>query len=176
MAPPPSTSSRLSRQLPTTLPIARSVRPRSAATNEVISSGIEVPAETIVRPITASLTPSCNAAALAPLTRSWAPKPSTTIPPNSRIEALTQPSSAVSASISGSAFSISSGSSRAVRIRPVEAMPQTAADTARSRGTSRRTNRLSTFRGSTRALLPSTTITLKMLLPTALLTARASEP
>ena len=110
--------------------------------------------------------------------------------------ALIQPSSAVAASISGSAFSISSGSSRAVRISqivlitkasnkatpdcqvtvPVEAIPQTAADTARSSGTSRRTRRLSTLRGITRALLPSTTITLKMLLPTTLLTAKASEP
>ena len=59
---------------------------------------------------------------------------------------------------------------------PVEAIPQTAADTARSSGTSRRTNRLSTLSGSTSALLPSTTITLKMLLPTTLLTAKASEP
>ena len=89
-----------------------------------------------------------------------------------------------------------SGSSRAVRIsqtvliakatsratpacqvtRPAEAMPQTAAEIASSRGTSLRTRRLSTRRGSTRALLPSTTITLKMLLPTTLLTARSAEP
>ena len=60
--------------------------------------------------------------------------------------------------------------------RPAEAMPQTAADTVISKGTSLRTRRLSTRSGITRALLPSTTITLKMLLPTTLLTARESMP
>ena len=59
---------------------------------------------------------------------------------------------------------------------PADAMPQTAADTAIINGTSLRTRRLSTRSGITTALLPSTTITLKMLLPTTLLTARESKP
>ena len=195
-APPARTRRRFRRQLPTTLPMARSVLPRSAATKEVINSGMEVPAETMVSPITASLTPRLKATALAPFTKRLAPKPRTTMPANRRTTALIQPCFAVPKSISGSAGSISSGSSRAVRIsqtvlmtrpnnratpdcqvtRPAEAIPQAAADTASRRGTSLLTKRLSTFRGRTRALQPSTTNTLKMLLPTTLLTASASAP
>ena len=118
------------------------------------------------------------------------------MPTKSWTMALIQPCWAVPKSISGSAGSISSGSSRAVRIsqtvlmtrpskratpdcqvtRPADAIPQAAAETARRRGTSLLTSRLSTFRGRTRALQPSTTNTLKMLLPTTLLTASASAP
>jgi len=60
--------------------------------------------------------------------------------------------------------------------RPPEAIPHTAIDTPSSRGTSRRTRRLFTRRGTTRALRPSTTSTLKILLPTMLLTAMSSPP
>ena len=48
--------------------MARSVLPRNAATREVINSGMEVPAETMVSPITASLTPRLKATELAPFT------------------------------------------------------------------------------------------------------------
>ena len=118
------------------------------------------------------------------------------MPPINRRTARIQPPLAAFSSMSGSALPLSSGCSRAVRIsqtelitnarsraspacqvtRPAEAIPHTAAETAIRRGTSRRTSRLSTRRGITRALLPSTTITLKMLLPTTLLTARVSNP
>ena len=118
------------------------------------------------------------------------------MPAINRTEAGINPPLFASSLISGSALPLSSGCSRAVRIsqtvlitspnskarpacqvtRPAEAMPQTAAEMAIIRGTSRLTRRLSTRNGSTRALLPSTTITLKMLLPTTLLTARASAP
>jgi hypothetical protein len=44
--------------LPTTLPTAMSRSPLMAAMMEVATSGMEVPAATMVRPITRSLTPS----------------------------------------------------------------------------------------------------------------------
>ena len=133
---------------------------------------------------------------MAPLTSTLDPMVRMPMPAISRTMARVQPPFAASSSISGSALPLSSGCSRAVRIsqmvlmtspnsnarpacqvtRPAEAMPQTAAEIAIIRGTSRLTRRLSTRKGSTRALLPSTTITLKMLLPTTLLTARASAP
>ena len=176
--------------------MAKSVRPRRAATSDVISSGMEVPADTIVNPMTASLTPRSVAALVAPLTNTLDPTVSTAMPPISRRTARCHPPSAAFSSISGSALSLSSGCSRAVRIsqmvlmirprrrarpacqvtRPADAIPHTAAETAIIKGTSRRTSRLSTRRGSTNALLPSTTITLKMLLPTTLLRASASDP
>ena len=112
----PSTRSWFSKLLPTTFPIARSVRPLIAATNDVISSGIEVPAETIVSPITASLTPNKEAEVLAPLTRSFDPKVSNNVP-RIRLEmALSHPPFADSVFISGSASFIPSGSSLTVLI------------------------------------------------------------
>ena len=60
--------------------------------------------------------------------------------------------------------------------RPPEAMPHTAIETPSSSGTSRRTRRLLTRSGITSALMPSTINTLKMLLPTTLLTAMPSSP
>ena len=48
----PRISSKFIRLLPTTLPMARSVRPRYTDTNEVTSSGMPVPAETMVKPMT----------------------------------------------------------------------------------------------------------------------------
>ena len=57
----PSTKNMLNRQLPITLPTARPGRPFVAATTEVASSGRDVPAATMVRPITASLTPMARA-------------------------------------------------------------------------------------------------------------------
>ena len=176
--------------------MARSVRPRRAATSDVISSGMEVPADTMVNPMTASLTPRSVAALVAPLTSTLDPTVRTAMPAISLRTARCQPPSAALSSMSGSAPSLSSGCSLAVRIsqmvlmispsrsaspacqvtRPADAIPHTAAETAIIRGTSRRTSRLSTRRGSTNALLPSTTITLKILLPTTLLRARASDP
>jgi hypothetical protein len=57
--------------LPTTLPTAMSRSPLTAAITEVATSGIEVPAATMVRPITTSLTPSAlaNTTAAAPALR-----------------------------------------------------------------------------------------------------------
>ncbi len=60
--------------------------------------------------------------------------------------------------------------------RPAEAIPQTAMEMPSSSGTSRRTRRLFTRRGTIAALAPSTTRMLKMLLPTTLLTARSEPP
>ena len=59
---------------------------------------------------------------------------------------------------------------------PEEAMAHVAIDTASNRGTSRRTKRLRTRRDVIAALAPSTTITLKMLEPSTLLTAIESPP
>ena len=56
------------------------------------------------------------------------------------------------------------------------AIPQTAVDTAKRRGMSLLTRRLSTLKGRKSALPPRTTITLKILLPTMLLKARLSDP
>ena len=150
----------------------------------------------MVSPITASLTPNNPAAELAPLTKRFEPKVSKPIPATRRPIELSQPCFVVLTLISGSASSTPSGSSRTVLIShivlianatnsarpacqvtfPADAIPHTAVDTAIKIGTSLRTKRLSTFKGRTRALPPRTTNTLKMLLPTTLLTANKSDP
>ncbi len=148
-----------------------------------------MPAATIVRPITVSLTPRAVAAATAPFTSTW--EPTTSRP---RPAASLAPATGAGARSLSSISSTSVGFSEALRTshtrlitravsratpacqvtRPAEAMPHTAVDTANSSGTSRRTRRLFTFSGTIAALRPSTTSTLKMLLPTMLLTAMAS--
>ena len=57
----PRIRSWLSKLLPITLPIARSVLPLKAAIIEVTSSGRDVPVATIVRPIMISFTPNKEA-------------------------------------------------------------------------------------------------------------------
>ena len=131
------------------------------------------------------------AAAVAPFTSTSDPSTNSTSPPAS----LAAATAGVARSPSSKSPS-SSEYSEAVRIsqirliavptsrarpacqvrRPPEAMPHTAIETPSSRGTSLRTRRLLTRSGTTRALRPSTTNTLKMLLPTTLLTAMASPP
>ena len=77
----PSTQRILKMLLPTTLPTAISRSPRMVATIDVTTSGNEVPAATIVRPITASLTPQAVASATALSTNNRAPKPNSARPP-----------------------------------------------------------------------------------------------
>lgn len=71
----------LNRLLPITLPTAMSRSPRSVAITEVATSGIEVPAATMVRPITRSLTPSAFAKLTAAATSQSAPNTSSASPP-----------------------------------------------------------------------------------------------
>ena len=70
----------------------------------------------MVKPITASLTPRSVAADVAPLTSTLEPIVRMTIPAINRTTAMVQPPRPALASISGSAPSLPSGSSRAVRI------------------------------------------------------------
>ena len=66
--------------LPTTLPTAMSRSPFSAAVTEVATSGIEVPAATMVSAITSSLTPAARAKATAASTSHFAPNTSSARP------------------------------------------------------------------------------------------------
>ncbi len=66
--------------LPTTLPTAMSRSPRSVATIDVATSGSEVPAATIVRPMTRSETPSARANPVAASTSQSAPRISSASP------------------------------------------------------------------------------------------------
>src|SRR5690606_22197769 len=77
----PSTQRILKILLPTTLPTAMSRWPRIVAITDVITSGKEVPAATIVKPITASLTPQAVANSTALCTNQRAPNTSKTKPP-----------------------------------------------------------------------------------------------
>ena len=66
---------------PTTLPMAMSLCPLSAATTDVASSGRLVPAARIVSPMTASLRPAASAIETAPVTSIRAPATRSTSPP-----------------------------------------------------------------------------------------------
>ena len=66
--------------LPITLPTAMSRSPRTAAVTEVATSGIDVPAAMIVRPMTRSLTPSARANATAASTSQFEPSTSSASP------------------------------------------------------------------------------------------------
>ncbi len=66
--------------LPITLPTAMSRSPRIAAMTEVATSGIDVPAAMIVRPITGSLTPKARANATAASTSQFEPRMSSPRP------------------------------------------------------------------------------------------------
>lgn len=66
---------------PTTLPMASWVAPRAADMTEMTSSGAEVPNDTIVRPITSSLTPQRRAMADEPSVRALAPTSMSAKPP-----------------------------------------------------------------------------------------------
>ena len=68
---------------PMTLPMAMAERPLRAATMLVASSGSDVPQATMVRPMTASLTPKALAVVFAPLTNNSLP-PTRQTSPNSR--------------------------------------------------------------------------------------------
>ena len=70
----PRMSSRLARQLPTTLPKAMSAWPPAAEVMLTTSSGREVPMATMVRPATRSGMPRRRAMLQAPSTRKLAPK------------------------------------------------------------------------------------------------------
>ena len=150
-----------------------------------------MPAETIVKPITVSLTPKPWAAAIAPFTNTWEPITNNTKPTINFVIATGVGDPPASAPRSSAA---SEGSSLAERIsqtkliivpatnarpaiqviRPPEAIPQVAIETPKRRGTSCFTKRLFTRSGITAALAPSTTSTLKIFEPTILLTAIAS--
>ena len=69
-------------QLPTTLPTAISRSPLRAAAIEVATSGMEVPAATMVSAITTSLTPSALAKTTAALTSQSEPSTKNTKPTN----------------------------------------------------------------------------------------------
>ena len=58
---------------PSTLPMAMPLLPLRAATTLVASSGSDVPPATMVRPITASLTPNVWATLVAPSTKMFEP-------------------------------------------------------------------------------------------------------
>jgi hypothetical protein len=77
----PSTPRMLKVLLPMTLPTAMSRSPRSVAMSEVATSGREVPAATMVRPITISLRPRTLAKAHRGITSQLAPSTSSTSPP-----------------------------------------------------------------------------------------------
>src|SRR5690606_34926388 len=77
----PSTHKILKMLLPTTLPTAISRCPLILATTEVTTSGSEVPAATMVNPITASLTPQAVAISTALCTSQRAPHTSNARPP-----------------------------------------------------------------------------------------------
>ena len=77
----PSTKKMLKRLLPTTLPMAISGFFFRAATMLVANSGSEVPPATMVKPMTASLTPSPRAMPLAPLTNPLPPSTKAARPP-----------------------------------------------------------------------------------------------
>ena len=70
----PRIRSWLSKLLPITFPIARSVLPLSAAIIEVTNSGKDVPVATIVKPITISFTPKRVASVWEPFTKILEPK------------------------------------------------------------------------------------------------------
>ncbi len=70
--------------LPTTLPTAMSRSPRMLATTDVATSGSDVPAATIVRPMMRSLTPSVRASVTAPSTSHCAPHTSNPSPASAR--------------------------------------------------------------------------------------------
>jgi len=76
----PRMSPTLAMLLPTTLPIAMSVVPRTAADRLTASSGVEVPKPTITRPTTKGLIPKRTARPDAPRTNRSAPSPRTTRP------------------------------------------------------------------------------------------------
>ncbi len=69
----PRTRKILNMLLPMTFPIAKPGLPLIADITEVASSGREVPAATIVKPITASLTPRADAMPDAPSTNQFPP-------------------------------------------------------------------------------------------------------
>src|SRR6187551_1148975 len=77
----PNTHKILKILLPTTLPTAISRSPLTVATTEVTTSGKEVPAATIVKPITASLTPHAVASSTALCTNQRAPNTNNVNPP-----------------------------------------------------------------------------------------------
>jgi len=77
----PKTRSTLKMLEPMILPTARSDFFLKAATAEVASSGKEVPAARIVRPINFSLTSKCLAIMTAFSIMSWPPKMRPAIPP-----------------------------------------------------------------------------------------------
>lgn len=77
----PNTRKILKMLLPITLPSAIAVFPLRAAVTDVASSGREVPIATIVRPITASLTPMAEAIPDAPSTNKSPPKIRPASPP-----------------------------------------------------------------------------------------------
>ena len=113
----PRIRSWLSKLLPITLPIARSVFPYNAAIIEVTSSGREVPVATIVRPIIISFTPNRVAKDWEPFTRIFEPKLKRKIPEvNFNIIFNSSLSMPGDFSISGSAFFVSSSFSLIVFI------------------------------------------------------------
>ncbi len=69
---------------PTTFPTAISRWPRQAARTDVATSGSDVPAATIVRPMTSSETPNDRANATAPPTSQRAPRTSIPSPARTR--------------------------------------------------------------------------------------------
>ena len=116
----PRISSWLSKLLPITLPIARSVLPFNAAIIEVTSSGREVPVATIVRPIIISFTPNRVAKDWEPFTKIFEPKLRRKIPDiNFNIILNSTLSMPGDSSISGSAFLVSSSFSLIVFISQI---------------------------------------------------------
>ena len=76
----PRIKSWLSKLLPITFPIARSVLPLNAAIIEVTYSGKDVPVATIVKPITISFIPKRLASVWEPFTKIFEPKLKRNIP------------------------------------------------------------------------------------------------
>ena len=176
--------------LPMTLPMAMALCPLRAATTLVASSGSDVPPATMVRPITASLTPSSDATAVAPSTKRLLPtmrhaKPSTKndIAFHTGIcFASASPPSAVPFFAERTVYTMKAMNTRKSNaasrreMSPSRVMGMSIAEARTVKGMSFFTVERSIVIGATSAAVPTMSMVLKMLLPTTLPTARSVVP